>query len=396
MKYSKWITWTAFLILFSGCTLQSQLLVSPAQQPNQKQVLDPFKQEESMVTPLPSVPGSHEPVTTRVTLGAVGDILLHNRVYEDAVKPDGTYDFNKMFLQVKDLMHHSEIVVANQESITGGKQLGLASYPKFNSPHEIGDALKNAGVNLITMANNHTMDKKEAGILSAIAYWDKIGMAYTGAFKSQEDRNRIRTMTKNDITFAFLAYTYGTNGITVPEDKPYLVNLFQEELMKKDIELAKTKGDVVVVSMHWGIEYQILPNAEQMRLAHLLAEWGADIVIGSHPHVLQPFAWIESADGHRTFVMYSLGNFLSAQSEPIHLIGGIGEITVVKTKKGDQSSIELINPAFIPTYNYSKRYHEYQIFPMNNMDDKYLNKAAQHLEKIKIHMRKYIPELLYP
>jgi poly-gamma-glutamate capsule biosynthesis protein CapA/YwtB (metallophosphatase superfamily) len=395
MKLAKWIIGLVFLIWISGCSLESKLLIPPPTQPNQiAEIVQ--KQEEAQITPLPSVPFVQEPVVTRVTLAAVGDILLHNRVYEDAVKPDGTYDFNKMFLHVKELMRQSEIVVANQESITAGKALGLASYPVFNSPYEIGDALKNSGVNLITMANNHTMDKKEAGILSAIAYWDKIGMTYTGAFKSQADRDRIRTITKNDITFAFLAYTYGTNGISVPAGKPYLVNLSREEVMKRDIESAKSKGDVVVVSMHWGIEYQTLPNAEQKRLANLLSAWGADIVIGTHPHVLQPFEWIKSAGGHRTLVMYSLGNFLSAQSEVIQLIGGIGEITVVKTKKGDQSSIELINPAFIPTYNYSKRYHDYQIFPMKHLQDKYLNKAAQQLDKIKIHMRKYIPELLYP
>jgi poly-gamma-glutamate capsule biosynthesis protein CapA/YwtB (metallophosphatase superfamily) len=396
MMYPKWITFIAMIILFSSCAIPHQPLVSTPVQPTKNQEIAPLKQVISKVTPIPSVHSIQEPEVTRVTIGAVGDILLHNRVYEDALKPDGTYDFNKMFLKVKEFMHHPEIVVANQESITGGKELGLASYPHFNSPHEIGDALKSAGVNLITMANNHALDMKEPGILSAIAYWDKIGMAYTGAFKSQEDRDRIRTITKNKITFAFLAYTYGTNGIEVPNGKSYLVNLSQEDLMKKDIELAKSKGDVVVVSMHWGIEYQTVPNVEQTRVAKLLAEWGADIIIGTHPHVLQPFAWIETAGGHRTFVMYSLGNFLSAQSELIQLIGGIGEITVVKTNRGDQSSIKLINPTFIATYNYSKRYHAYEIIPMKNMEAKYLEKAARQLENIQIHMRKYIPELMYP
>lgn len=381
----------SLMIWGSGCTEQNKISLTPTIQLTDK--IESLAQDQ---TP-PALPtATPMPIVTQVTLGAIGDILLHNRVYEDAKKADGTYSFNKMFTQVKNIMQKPDILVANQESMTGGTELGLSSYPLFNSPHEIGDALKDAGVNFITMANNHAMDKKEKGILSAIAYWDKIGMAHTGAYKSQADRDQIRTMTQNDITFAFLAYTYGTNGIPVPKDKPYLVNIIQEDLMKKDIERAKKLGDVVVVSMHWGIEYQTLPNAEQQRLAHLLADWGVDIVIGTHPHVLQPFAWIQREDGHKTFVMYSLGNFLSAQSELLQWIGGMGEITVVKTQDGAKSSMELIRPAFTPSFMYSKNYHDYQIIPMAQVDDQHLAKAKQELDKIKVHMRKFIPDLLYP
>jgi poly-gamma-glutamate synthesis protein (capsule biosynthesis protein) len=383
------LTLLAFVLWGSGCKVQKQLSITPRDlSTDQRQAInhDPTR------SPVPTA--SPEPRITQVTLGAVGDIILHNRVYEDAKLPNGGYSFNKMFTLVKDMLHKPEIVIANQESITGGTELGLSSFPIFNSPHEIGDALLDAGVNFITMANNHTMDKREKGILSAIAYWDKIGMEHNGAYKSQEDRDLIRTMTKNEITFAFLAYTYGTNGIPVPEDKPYLVNIAQEDLMRQDIQRAKGLGDVVVVSMHWGIEYQAMPSTEQLRLANLLAEMGADIVVGTHPHVLQPFAWIQRMDGHKTFVMYSLGNFLSAQNELLHLIGGMGEITVVKTKNGEKSSIDLIHPAFIPTYVYYKQYNDFQIIPMAQLDDQ-LN-AKQELEKIKIHLRKFIPDLMYP
>jgi poly-gamma-glutamate capsule biosynthesis protein CapA/YwtB (metallophosphatase superfamily) len=381
----------AILLWGSGCTEQNNPSIIPSiPSTDNSQAIN----EEPSSTPLPST--SPEPIITQVTLGAIGDILLHNRVYEDAMKSDGSYSFNKMFTLVKDILHKPDIVVANQESMTGGTELGLSSYPIFNSPHEIGDALKEAGVDLVTMANNHTMDKKEKGILSAIAYWDKIGMPHTGAYKSQADRDTIRTMTKNDITLAFLAYTYGTNGIKVPADKPFLVNVIQEDLMKQDIERAKELGDVVVVAMHWGIEYQTVPNAEQLRLAKLLADWDVDIVIGTHPHVLQPFAWIQGADGHKTFVMYSLGNFLSAQSELLQLIGGMGEITIVKTKDGDKSSIELIQPAFTTTYTYFKKYHDFQIIPMAQLDNEHLVNAKQQLEKTKAHMREFIPDMLYP
>jgi poly-gamma-glutamate capsule biosynthesis protein CapA/YwtB (metallophosphatase superfamily) len=381
----------AILAWGSGCTEQNKLTILPSIHPTDNS--QPLDVEPSAI-PLPTA--TPQPIVTQVTLGAIGDILIHNRVYEDAKKPDGSYSFNKMFTLVKDILQKPDIVVANQESMTGGTELGLSSYPMFNSPHEIGDALKDAGVDFITMANNHTMDKKEKGILSALAYWDKIGMPHTGAYKSQADRDTIRTMTKNEITFAFLAYTYGTNGIPVPAEKPYLVNLIQEDLMKKDIERAKKLGDVVVVSLHWGIENQTLPNAEQLRIAKLLADWGVDIIIGTHPHVLQPFAWIKNASGHKTFVMYSLGNFISAQSDLLQWIGGMGAITIVKTQIGEKSSIDLIQPAFTTTFTYSKKYHGYQIIPMAQLDNQHLANAQQQLDKIKLHMRKYIPDLLYP
>ncbi|MEX2462321.1 MAG: CapA family protein [Paenibacillaceae bacterium] len=385
------LTWLSLLIWGSGCTEQNKISSTPHVEHADKS--ESFNQTFSSI-PLPTA--SSVPIVTQVTIGAIGDILLHNRVYEDAEKPDGTYSFHIMFKQVKDILLKPDILVANQESMTGGTELGLSSYPMFNSPHEIGDALQDAGVDFVTMANNHTMDKKEKGILSAIAYWDKIGMAHTGAYKSQADRDQIRTMTKNDITFAFLAYTYGTNGIPVPEDKSYLVNLIKEDLMKQDIGRAKKLGDIVVVSMHWGIENQTEPNAEQLRLAKLLADWGVDIVIGTHPHVLQPFAWIQRVDGHKTFVMYSLGNFLSAQSELLQWIGGMGAITVVKIQDGDRFSIELKSPAFTPTFNYSKKYHDYQVIPMVHLDDQHLTNAKQQLDKTKTHMKKFIPDLLYP
>ncbi|RUT36560.1 CapA family protein [Paenibacillus zeisoli] len=357
--------------------------------------------ERTFIPPLPgsstvNLPTIHVPVITRATLAAVGDVLIHSPVYKDAAISKGRYNFNPMFDEIRKLTQEPDILVANQESMIGGSELGLSSYPSFNSPHEIGDALKMAGVDMVTLANNHTMDRGEKAIRSALAYWDKLHMPYTGSFRSEEDAGTLRTLTSNNITFAFLAYTYGTNGIAVPKDKPYLVNLINLDKIKADVEKAKKLSDVIVVSMHWGTEYEPMPNREQQQLAQQLADMGVQIVIGNHPHVLQPPAWVQGKNGNKTFVMYSLGNFLSAQEKTERLIGGIGSIEVIKTVTGVSKTITLKHPSFIPTYNYYRNHRNFKIIPMSTMTSSdRLKNAAQQLEKTKKHMSAFIPDLAF-
>lgn len=343
--------------------------------------------------PSPS-PSPTPPVVYRATLAAIGDVLIHNTVYQDAYDDKtGSYDFKPMLEPVRELLRKPDILVANSESIIGGKELGLSSYPQFNSPQEVGDALQDAGVDLVTLANNHTMDKREAGILAATAYWDKLGIPYTGAFRSKEDAEQQRFLTGNGIRFGFLAYTYGTNGIPVPQAKPYLVNLIDPEKMKQDIAAIKKDCDVTVVSVHWGVEYQLSANDDQRVLAQQLADWGADIIIGTHPHVLQTMEWLDSNDGRRTLVMYSLGNFLSAQDKMAQLLGGIGQVGVVKTVKDGQTTVALESPAFIPTYNKYKNWRTYRVTPLSQLTQEDWKAVAPTWEGIMQRMQKAMPEL---
>jgi len=335
-----------------------------------------------------------KPIVKRAKLVAIGDILLHQPVYKDAATPEGTYDFSPMFTQVKPLLESADIAVANQETMIGGKELGLSSYPLFNSPFEIGDALKDAGIDIVTLANNHTMDKGEQAIQNALSYWNQIQMPYTGAFQSFEDREEIRMLTKNDITFSFLAYSYGTNGMPVPEDKPYLINLIDLPLIQQDVRKAKELSDVVVVSMHWGNEYESLPSTSQLELARELSTMGVDIIIGHHPHVLQPMDWIERPDGSKTFVMYSLGNFLSGQIGLDRRIGGIGGIEVTKTIFQGKSTITLNEPNFISTYTHHTNNRDFEIIPMDVLTDAHLIDHKQYTESTQYHMATFIDELL--
>ena len=329
-----------------------------------------------------------------ITISAIGDILIHSPVYMDA-KTEGGYDFLPMLERVKDTLEASTITVANQETMIGGEELGLSSYPSFNSPFEVGDALKAVGVNVVTLANNHTLDRGEAAIQNAISQWETIDMMYTGAYKDQLDRENLRIYeTEEDISIAFLSYTYGTNGIPVPEGKDYLVNMIDKDRIAEEVALAKEKADVVTLSLHFGNENERMPNEEQKELVQFAADQGVDIVIGHHPHVLQPMEWVTGKDGHETFVMYSLGNFLSNQQDLYQRIGGILTLSIKKTVKGDAEELEVHSPKFMPTYvTFSEDFTNYEVTPMYTLTKDELKGAHQHYKEIKAHLSQWMPEL---
>ena len=340
---------------------------------------------------IPTSTMSYKNYQSSATLLAVGDVLIHSQVY-DAAKNDKGYDFKPMFQAVKPIIQSADIAVANQESMMGGEALGLSTYPAFNSPFEIGDALKDAGFDVVTMANNHTLDHGIKAIENAIHYWDKIGMVHTGSFLSEKDRSIIRIVKKNNIKFAFLAYTYGTNGIPTPQNKDYLVNRIDEKLMKKDIKEAHEQADVVVVALHFGQEYQTMPNTEQKKLVQSLANQGVDIIIGNHPHVLQPLTYVKGKSGHQTFVAYSLGNFISGQDKLNRQLGGILEVNVTKTITHNESKITVTSPTFIPTWVDQKDYH---IIPLSEAQDSGLKQAPTLYKEVTGHMKTWFPALKF-
>ncbi len=325
---------------------------------------------------------------TQATLVGIGDILIHGIVYKD-VKAGNSYNFKPLLADVKSYIEDADISFANQETMIGGKEIGLSTYPTFNSPTEIGDALKDVGIDIVSMANNHTLDRGEKAIKNAIQHWNKIGMLYTGSFLNEEDQQTIRTINANGITFSFLAYTYGTNGIPIPEGKDFLVNLIDIEAMKNDITKAKSISDAVVVSVHFGNEYQRQPNENQKQIVKELANAGANIILGHHPHVLQPAEWVEREDGQKTFVIYSLGNFLSGQKGIYKDVGGILKLDVQKTINGSGVDIEIKNPSFLPTIVRKTAVSKYTVVPLKNV----YNKDSSVYTDITQHMTQLMPEL---
>jgi len=333
-----------------------------------------------------------EPVVQLATLAAVGDVLLHRSILRDAAVGD-TFDFRKMFAPVKPFLERADITVANQESVMGGRELGLSGYPMFNSPFEIGDTLKWAGVDVVVMANNHILDRGEKGIKNAIARWEQLGLEYVGANKDAADRERLRLLERNGIVFSFLAYTYGTNGIPVPEGKAHLVDVIDRRRMQEDIARARTQSDVVVVNLHFGNEYERMPNDEQRELVQFVADQGAHVILGHHPHVLQPVEIVASAMGHETFVVYSLGNFLAAQDQVWRQLGGILQLEVEKTVRGEAVDVRVHSPAFLPTYIHFKNWRGYIVLPLSEVTDDQLPGVRRYEDELRRHMGQYVPRL---
>ena len=362
--FSSVIAATFFL---AGCAVEQASVSDEAQQLA-------FEVRKLPIATSPSEVG----LTTSATLSAVGDILIHERVYKDALTEEG-YDFKPMLQTVKPFLEQADITIANSESIVGGSEIGLSTYPAFNSPYEVGAALKNAGVDVVALANNHTLDRGIPAIENAVRYWGQIGMAHAGSYLSADDRSEIALITKNDIIFSFLSYTYGTNGIDTPGGRDYLVNRIDPAIIQQDLKRAREKSDVVVLNLHFGEEYQKMPNAEQIELAHFAAENGADVILGHHPHVLQPPEWIDTSDGRKVFVVYSLGNFLSGQDELDRQIGAILHLDIEKKVTADSTVVTIQHPAFTPTFVRSSNNKGYHVDLLKNVDPALNTATKNHL-----------------
>ncbi|KIL49828.1 CapA family protein [Jeotgalibacillus soli] len=304
-------------------------------------------------------------MTTTITIGAIGDVLLHDAVYQYAATDTG-FNFKPAFESVMPLLSSPDFMMANQESNPGGIELGLSSYPAFNSPHEIVTDLQYSGVDMVTAANNHIMDRGIDSAMAAMDFYDEIGMPYVGVYRDVEDRQNHRVKEINGIKLGVLAYTFSTNGIPIPFGFEESVALLEPERMVSEIRVLRDNVDVVVVHLHWGNEYEQLPNQSQVELAERLSEEGVDIIFGHHPHVLQPIDEIERSDGGKTVVFYSLGNFYSGQNFPYTDIGGVATINIKKVTRGSRSEVSLSQPAIEPTQVIRGSQREYLIVPMKD------------------------------
>lgn len=281
--------------------------------------------------------------TYEISLIATGDGLIHNAVYFSYEQDDGTYDFRGALKYIKEIVKDYDIAYYNQETPFAGTQFAYSGYPRFNTPSEFGDAMIDAGFNMVSLATNHTMDKGEQGIINFANYWkNKDDIIYNGIATSEDEKNTFMIGEKNNITYSMLSYTTSTNGLNVPSGKDYLVNVYNQEQVKKDIESLRDKVDVLIVAMHWGVEYSATPNSEQKEIAEYLSNLGVDIIIGTHPHVLQPITKIGD-----TIVMYSLGNFISNQygtDDYNKLVGFLATLDITKTvDKNDNVTIKIDN-----------------------------------------------------
>ncbi len=302
---------------------------------------------------------------SQVTLLAVGDNLIHIEVVQSGKQDDGSYNFDHLYDEIKDDIMAADIAVVNQETILGGKELKYSGYPAFNSPTEIGDSLTGVGFDVVLHATNHTMDKGLKGVTNTFDHWrNHPDITLLGINETEEDKETIPIIEKNGIKIAMLNYTYGLNGYKIPKDKPFLVNMLDKKEMEKDIKKARELADFVIVYPHWGTEYVYQPISTQRELVDFYYELGVDLVIGTHPHVIQPVEWITSESGHNMLVYYSLGNFLSYQKEPARMLGGMAHVTITKDDTDTYISDASITP-IVTHYEHGPADYNYGIYKLS-------------------------------
>jgi poly-gamma-glutamate synthesis protein (capsule biosynthesis protein) len=304
-----------------------------------------------------------EPAPDYLTLVAAGDNLYQEPILKEFFN-QGAYCFDLIYSRIKAYIEPAGIAFVNQETVLG-KGPAFSGYPLFNTPQAAGEALAAAGFDVINHATNHILDKGEAGVLETMDYWDAFpGIRYTGISRSEEDRRSRRVIIeKNNIRVGFLAYTESTNGLNLPENKPYLVSLADTDKMAEEIDALRPLCDFLAVSMHWGNEYQEEPSAAQKKLAEFLALRQVDLVIGHHPHVLQPLARIPRPDGGVLYCFYSLGNFVSAHAWPEKpaLLGGLMYMRLKKTR----TAVTVDRAGLIPLIShYEKDRTSFVIYPL--------------------------------
>ena len=340
-----------------------------------------------------------EPIT--FTLTSLGDTLCHNTQYWDAYnsKTD-EYDFSYVYEDIKNYTLSSDITIGSLETTFAGKEKGYSNYPTFNTPDSLATALKDIGVDVVSLAGNHALDYGYTGLCRTIDVFDNIGLSHLGTYKTAEDQEKILIKDVKGVKIAFINYTYGTNGIPLPSGKDFCVNLIDKDFIKKQINQAKEQNvDMIVACMHWGTEYRTTANSEQKDLANFLFENGVDVILGNHPHVLEPMEkkTITLQDGTTkdVFVVYALGNFTADQRDEITRDSAILNLTITKNSNG-KISIDKVN--YIPIYMYKntnvsthkfkildieKTIKDYEEGKNTSINSTVYNNLKKQLEKIK-------------
>lgn len=346
------------------------------------------------------------------TFIGVGDNLIHSSVYRYANKLANYsgYDFKPIISNIKNIVSDYDIAYYNQETILGGTELGLSDYPVFNSPYEAGEDMIDAGFNLVSLATNHTMDRGAAAVLNSCEFWKKHSdVLSAGSYCSEDERNEIKIKEVKNITYTMLNYSYGTNGMPTYED--YYINVWPtntqinnpeidtqyqnyKKQVKEDIERVRDEVDLLMVAMHWGVEYTHEPTEYEVDMANYLASLGVDVIIGTHPHVIQPVTWIDD-----TLVIYSLGNFLSAQYQNQYTclnykctIGLMTNFTIEKDIIDGDTSVKITNVENELIYNYYNQaaWSGFYVIPFSNPEiEEYLPNYKSLYETYKNVVQKY-------
>ena len=333
------------------------------------------------VTKMAEPDESDKPHYSNVSFVAVGDNIVHSTVLSDsrtlAEGTDKEFNFTPMFENVAPIIKEADFAYINQEAPIAGASRGYSGYPMFNSPAQVVYDLSEVGFDIFNIANNHMLDKHTAGYKSTVEFFKQSGLTYIGGFENKEDYENIRIIEKDGITIALLSYTYGTNGLVLDAKSDMVVPLcdsYSNDEIDRQSKKARELADVVIVSMHWGNEHwndNLSPSWLQEEQMQILVNNNVDVIIGSHPHTLEPMRWQERPDGKKTLVMYSLGNFLSGMEYMRNHVGGIAGFDIVKI--GGETLIK--NASFVPTLcHFNSRVREFKIYKLAEYSEELLKK----------------------
>ncbi len=336
--------------------------------------------KETSATEIPAAEEPEpEPAYSSVNIVCAGDNLIHSPIYNQAKarSADGTsYDFSYAYQHVASYIEEADLAILNQETIISD-EFEPSTYPLFCSPTDLADEMLRIGFDAFSISNNHVLDKGEKGLLSTLNFWktEYPDVPVYGAYESEDDMNDIRTLTVNGITFAFLGYMEHTNGLSLPSGSPCrLTYLSEEELIEEQVKKAAEIADCVIVSVHFGIEVTTVITDQQYEFAQKLADWGADVIVGTQPHTIQSMEYLDKADGGKAFVFYCLGNFLSAMADPYAMVEYLGRLTVTKDNSSGEITIE--NPNAVPLINhYDAYYQNIRVYPFSEYTEEL---AAAH------------------
>jgi len=306
-----------------------------------------------------------------LTLIAAGDNLFHDSVIRSHLvdQEKRVYDFSPIYTEIKNIAQRADISFINQETVMAGTRFGYSGFPLFNTPQSLAGTLVDTGFEIFNLANNHAMDMGTSGLYATLDFLDTIeGITVIGARKEGPSA---RIITKDDVKFGFLAYTFSLNGIALPRDNPNLVSMIVREKMTEEINDLRPLCDFLIVSMHWGAEYVLEPGKDQTDLAQFLAELNVDLIIGHHPHVLQRVDTITLPNGRKTVVFYSLGNFVSHQRERERIIGGIAVVNF------NIKEMEISDVGMIPVVtHFDRNFRNTKIYPLSSYTNELLEEHA--------------------
>lgn len=296
-----------------------------------------------------------EPVVQTVRFSATGDDLIHSPIYKQAKRRASgseAYSFDYCYEHIAPFYTQQDVNWINQETLCND-EIEPSSYPSFSTPGDCARALYRAGIRVFSLSNNHTYDKGAAGLAATLRFWESMpeDVVTTGLWRGADDYSRIPLQTINGVTIAYLSYTEHTNGIPTSSSMPAnVIYTSQTDVIEQQVRAAHQQADFVIVGVHWGVEDSHTIVDGQRTLAQQLADWGADVIVGTHPHVLQDAQWLSAADGRQTFVAYSLGNFLSTQNRPDQLVGAILNLQLQKTTEPDGTvQCAVLEPKLLPT-----------------------------------------------